>query len=74
MKQMESLKPGLDVFLLRFQSPSTKKGLILEDKLRIDDGTSNESNNMSAIQALWLRDLIRPTVLLWLVKFAGSLH
>jgi hypothetical protein len=33
--------------------------------------SSNESNNMSAIQALWSRDLIRSTVLLWLVKFAG---
>jgi hypothetical protein len=45
--------------------------LMPEDRLRGDDGTSTESNIMSAIQPLWSRDLIRPTVLLWLVKFAG---
>ncbi|KAL6657751.1 hypothetical protein ACP70R_005531 [Stipagrostis hirtigluma subsp. patula] len=44
-----------------------------EDSLRIGihDDTSFKSNGFNAFQALWSRDLIRSTLLLWLVNFAS---
>ncbi|XP_062190760.1 organic cation/carnitine transporter 7-like [Phragmites australis] len=41
-----------------------------EDSPRIDD-TSSKSNGINAFLALWSRDLIRSTLLLWLVTFAS---
>jgi MFS family permease len=43
--------------------------LMTED--RFDDDTSTKSNSKNIFKAFWSRDLIRPTLLLWLVHFAS---
>ncbi|CAM0145306.1 unnamed protein product [Urochloa decumbens] len=43
--------------------------LMTED--RLDEDTSTKSNRKNTFQAFWSRDLIRSTLLLWLVHFAS---
>ncbi|TVU38331.1 hypothetical protein EJB05_11694, partial [Eragrostis curvula] len=46
--------------------------LLPEDNLRIDEVTSSKSDGINAFRALWSHELIRSTLLLWLVNFACS--
>ncbi|KAL6856139.1 hypothetical protein ACP4OV_018941 [Aristida adscensionis] len=45
--------------------------LIPEDSLRIDKETGSKSNGFNEFRALWSRDLIRSTLVLWFFNFAS---
>ncbi|TVT99745.1 hypothetical protein EJB05_54870, partial [Eragrostis curvula] len=44
--------------------------LMPEDSLKIDGNTSSKSDGINEFRALWSHELIRSTLLLWLVNFA----
>ncbi|TKW35430.1 hypothetical protein SEVIR_2G371700v4 [Setaria viridis] len=50
--------------------PSVTTVLLMTED-RLDDDTSTKSNSKSIFRAFWSRDLIRSTLLLWLVYFAS---
>ncbi|CAN6199506.1 unnamed protein product [Urochloa humidicola] len=50
--------------------PSVTTVLLLTEE-RLDEDTSTKSNGKNTFQAFWSRDLIRSTLLLWLVHFAN---
>ncbi|CAN6199507.1 unnamed protein product [Urochloa humidicola] len=45
--------------------------VLLLTEERLDEDTSTKSNGKNTFQAFWSRDLIRSTLLLWLVHFAN---
>ncbi|KAL6864952.1 hypothetical protein ACP4OV_016103 [Aristida adscensionis] len=49
-------------------SVTTSLPMMEEESLRTDEDTSFRSNDFNAFQALWSRDLIRSTLLIWLVN------
>ncbi|CAM0145305.1 unnamed protein product [Urochloa decumbens] len=50
--------------------PSVTTVLLMTED-RLDEDTSTKSNRKNTFQAFWSRDLIRSTLLLWLVHFAS---
>ncbi|CAL5083589.1 unnamed protein product [Urochloa decumbens] len=50
--------------------PSVTTVLLMTED-RLDEDTSTKSNSKNTFQAFWSRDLIRSTLLLWLVHFAS---